>query len=35
MSAILEILIALPGAGKSTYAKNILKRRFFCYNCIL
>jgi predicted kinase len=25
MSAILEILIALPGAGKSTYAKNILK----------
>ena len=25
MSAILEILIALPGAGKSAYAKNILK----------
>ena len=25
MSAILEILISLPGAGKSTYAKNILK----------
>ena len=25
MSAILEMLVALPGAGKSTYAKNILK----------
>lgn len=26
MSAILEILIALPAAGKSTYAKNLMKK---------